>query len=74
MWRQLNAARFKKANPSLQIKTMVNSSPKAPFVNFTLHDDTQVRLSVGADALCICHKVIWDMVHPSLSSLFTHSK
>ncbi|KAG7342464.1 39S ribosomal protein L53/MRP-L53 [Nitzschia inconspicua] len=43
IWRQMQATRFKRANPKLQINTNVSGTAAAPQVVFTLYDDSEMR-------------------------------
>jgi hypothetical protein len=42
IWRQMQATRYHRANPTLKINTDVSGTPAAPEVVFKLIDDTEV--------------------------------
>ena len=43
VWRQMQAPRYTKANPSLKINMDIVATPDAPEVVFKFIDDTEVR-------------------------------
>jgi hypothetical protein len=46
IWRQMQATRFRRANPNFKINTNVSGSAAAPEVIFTLLDNTEVRAAL----------------------------